>query len=115
MIQAIGELSPGDLIDRIEFNKINHALRSSVRVIDPGDSEFRTGDIVAAEFIEETNRTLSSSNRRAVIKVKASRATGHVRMLGIDDVAKRLDAMKIHGAKKGPTLIHRSRFTKSDE
>ncbi len=112
-----GELSPGDLIDRIEFNKINQALRSSVRVIDPGDSEFRVGDIVTAELFKETNRVLSDSNGQTAKKVNAYPATGHVRILGIDDVAKQLDAMKFHRAigKRPYRSSTAVRFRKSDE
>jgi len=93
--------SPGDLIDRVALSKINQALQSRARVVDPGDSEYRTRDIISIEFIDETNRKLEHSNMKAAEFAKARLATGHIRILGIEEVAKQRDAMKrVHAIAK---------------
>jgi len=113
-------LSQGELVDRVEFKKINQILQSSARVIDPGDSELRAGDVVNTEFIDDTNRELNHSNKQDVKIVKARPATEHVRILGIEEVAKQRDAVKSdheiveNGPPNHPSTNHGLRVRKSN-
>ena len=49
---ATPSLLPGSVIDKFEFRRNNLELMSGVKIKDPGDTEFRVGDIVPREHFD---------------------------------------------------------------
>ncbi len=50
-VDSVGDttLLPGSVIDKFEFRRTNQELMSGVKIKDPGDTEFRVGDIIPRE------------------------------------------------------------------
>jgi len=88
-VDDVGDTSllPGVLIDRLEFRRINQALQSSRRVTDPGDSEFREGDVAPIEVLEEVNRELEASGASLIKSAPPMLATASTQLLGITKAA----------------------------
>ena len=75
------------LIDRFEFRKINRQLQDSVRIAEPGDSEFHEGDVVVAATVEQVNREIEASGGKPIKTAKARPATASTQLLGITKAA----------------------------
>ena len=67
-VESVGDtgLLPGSVIDKFEFRRVNQELMSCVKVKDPGDSEYRVGDIVPRDHFEQENLRIESSSGKQV-------------------------------------------------
>src|SRR5690606_26049675 len=81
------DLLPGVVIDKWEFRRVNRRLQESVRVSDPGDSEFQVGDIVPIETIDEVNEQIEASGGSLIKFTKPRPASASTQLLGITKAA----------------------------
>jgi DNA-directed RNA polymerase subunit beta' len=88
-VEDVGDttLLPGVLIDRFEFRRINRLLQDSVRIAEPGDSEFHENDVVTATTVEQVNREIEASGGKPIKTAKARPATASTQLLGITKAA----------------------------
>ncbi len=56
-VESVGDtpLLPGSVIDKFEFRRVNQDLMTCVKIKDPGDVDFRVGDIVPRDHFEQEN------------------------------------------------------------
>ncbi len=78
-------LLPGASIDRTEFRRVNRAVRKSLKVINPGDTEFLEGELVS----EEVYQSLSVGGEvgHGLVVGRAKPAKAHTQLLGITKAA----------------------------
>ncbi|MDZ4688666.1 MAG: DNA-directed RNA polymerase subunit beta', partial [Planctomycetaceae bacterium] len=88
-VEDVGDttLLPGLLLDKFEFRKVNQALHGSVRVADPGDSEFHEGDVVPSETVNLVNQELEAADAKPVKTARPKPATASTQLLGITKAA----------------------------
>ena len=62
-VDSVGDtpLLPGSVIDKFEFRRVNQELMTCVKIKDPGDTEFRVGDIVPRDHFDQENLRVESS------------------------------------------------------
>jgi len=76
-------LLPGYICDRFDFQKVNDQLAESVKISDPGDSDFSKGIIVPKNVLEETNAKIETMGGRLAKGSKCKPATCSTQLLGI--------------------------------
>jgi DNA-directed RNA polymerase subunit beta' len=88
-VEDVGDTKvlPGIVVDKHEFRRINESLRKCVRVTEPGDSEFREGDVVPALTIEEVNSQIEEAGQSPAKFTKPRPATASTQLLGITKAA----------------------------
>ena len=64
-VESVGDtpLLPGSVIDKFEFRRVNHDLMTCVKIKDPGDVDFRVGDIVPRDHFEQENLRVEAAGR----------------------------------------------------
>ncbi|MBN1942238.1 MAG: DNA-directed RNA polymerase subunit beta' [Phycisphaerae bacterium] len=84
-IEQVGDsaLLPGDVVDKFHFLAENKRLAGSLKVVDPGDTPFAEGDIVARDEIEQANVEADSSGGQPAKTKKPRSATAKTLLLGI--------------------------------
>jgi len=88
-IEDVGDtdLLPGIVIDKYEFRRVNTALEKSGRITDPGDSEFKAGEVVSLATLEEVNQQLADEDAAEVKFERPRPATASTQLLGITKAA----------------------------
>ena len=81
------DLLPGIVLDKFEFRKLNTDLANSVRITNPGETEFQSGDIVPRRTIDEVNSVVESDGGVIAAFTKPRPATAAVQLLGITKAA----------------------------
>jgi DNA-directed RNA polymerase subunit beta' len=76
-------LLPGYVCDRFDFQKVNEQLGESLKISDPGDSDFTKGVIVPKLMLEETNAKIETMGGKMAKGVKPKPATCDTQLLGI--------------------------------
>ncbi|MHC4718110.1 MAG: DNA-directed RNA polymerase subunit beta', partial [Planctomycetota bacterium] len=77
------ELLPGDVIDKFRFRDENERLAVSLKISDPGDTEFIAGEIVPREKVEAANVAAEAKNRQPAKTRRPKPATARPVLLGI--------------------------------
>ncbi len=90
MLRKVRVENPGDtsllagiVIDRFEFKRVNNELAKSLKISDPGDSEFPLGAIVPKEAIEQSNAQIEALGGKPAKGKKPKPASASVQLLGI--------------------------------
>ena len=78
-VDSVGDttLLPGSVIDKFEFRRTNQELMTGVKIKDPGDTEFRVGDIIPRDVFDQENLRVESTgiiDYPAVCRVLAEQA-----------------------------------------
>ena len=84
-IETTGDtnLLPGLVVDRFEFNVVNDELSQSLKISDPGDSDFTKGQIVKKVIVEDTNSKIEALGGKPAKGKKPASATASTQLLGI--------------------------------
>jgi len=77
------KLLPGDVVDKFNFLGENERLANSLKVIEGGDTEFTTDQIVLRERLEQANMDVEALGGEPAKTRKPVRATARTLLLGI--------------------------------
>ena len=80
-------LLEGVVIDKIEFQETNEQVRDCVKVADPGDTDFKSDDIVPKDVFDEVNAEIEAAGETPAKKSKPQEATMTIQLLGITKAA----------------------------
>ena len=80
-------LLEGSVMDKFEFRKANDSLAQSVKVTDPGDTDFAVGDIVRREVFDQKNAQFEASGGNPAKGTRPTPATASTQLLGITKAA----------------------------
>jgi DNA-directed RNA polymerase subunit beta' len=85
MIESANDSSvlPGDVVDKFEFRQENERLRKSVKISDPGDSEFEVSQIILREEYNEANEQIEEDGGTPSKGKRPKEATAKTLLLGI--------------------------------
>ena len=88
-VDSVGDtpLLPGSVIDKFEFRRVNQELMSCVKIKDPGDTEFRIGDIVPRDHFDQENLRVESAGLRKAEWIRPKPAAASTQLLGITKAA----------------------------
>ena len=88
-IETSGDTSllPGLVCDKFDFHQVNDELAKSLKLTDPGDSDFEKGIVVRKEVIEETNSKIEALGGKPAKGKKPTPATASTQLLGITKAA----------------------------
>jgi DNA-directed RNA polymerase subunit beta' len=88
-VDSVGDtpLLPGSVIDKFEFRRVNHELMNCVKIKDPGDTEFRIGDIVPRDHFDQENLRVESGDGRKAEWIRPKPAAASTQLLGITKAA----------------------------
>jgi DNA-directed RNA polymerase subunit beta' len=88
-VDAVGDtgLLPGSVIDKFEFRAKNQELLACVKVKDPGDSDFRQGDIVPRDHFEQENLRVEANGNKKSEWTRPKPASASTQLLGITKAA----------------------------
>ncbi|MCA9117160.1 MAG: DNA-directed RNA polymerase subunit beta', partial [Planctomycetaceae bacterium] len=81
------DMLPGLVVDKFRFNEINEALHSCVRIVDPGDTEFRENETVPTETVDEVNAEVEAAGQQPATYDEPRAAIGVTQLLGITKAA----------------------------
>ncbi len=76
-------LLPGLVMDKFDFRRHNNQLAKCLKITDPGDSEFKTGDIVPREAIEQSNAQTEALGGKPAKGKAPKPASSKTQLLGI--------------------------------
>jgi DNA-directed RNA polymerase subunit beta' len=74
---------PGEVVDKFLFRQRNEQLRRSVKVVEPGDSDYEVGQVVPAEEFKAKGAELTAAGKTAPKSVKPKPGTARPLLLGI--------------------------------
>ncbi len=76
-------LLPGEVIDKFRFRAENERVGKSLRVVEPGDTEFIAGDVVDRDKLEQANAEASAKKGGPAKTRRARPATAKTLLLGV--------------------------------
>ncbi len=84
-VESVGdsELLPGDVIDKFRFIEENKRLAKSLKITDPGDTQFLKGEVVLREKVEQSNAEVEATGGEPAKSRKPKPATAKTLLLGI--------------------------------
>ncbi len=84
-IESVGDsaLLPGDVMDKFRFRGENERLASSLKIIDPGDTEFLEGEVISREKVEQANAEVEAKKGNPAKTRRPKPATAKTLLLGI--------------------------------
>ncbi len=77
------ELLPGEMVDKFHFRRENERLAKSLKIADPGDTEFIAGEIVLREKVEQANAEATAKKKQPARTRRPKAATAKTMLLGI--------------------------------
>ncbi len=85
VVENVGdsELLPGDTIDKFRFREENERLSKSLRIGDPGDTEFIEAEVVLREKVEQANADAKAKKKDPAKTRRPKAATAKTLLLGI--------------------------------
>lgn len=88
-VEEVGDtkLLPGAMIDRFIFRETNERLKKCVKVKDPGDSQFKAGDILDKQTYEQEKARVEDEGGKAPSWSHPQLSTCSVQLLGITKAA----------------------------
>jgi len=93
-VESVGDtnLLPGSVIDKFEFRRVNHDLMSCVKIKDPGEVDFRVGDIVPRDLFDQQNLRAEAAGERKAEWIRPKPAAASTQLLGITKAAVQSDS-----------------------
>jgi DNA-directed RNA polymerase subunit beta' len=93
-VESVGDtgLLPGSVIDKFEFRRVNMELMGCVKIKDPGDTDFRQGDIVPRDHFEAENARVEQAEAKKSEWVRPKPAAASTQLLGITKAAVQSDS-----------------------
>ena len=84
-IDSIGDtdLLPGDVVDKFAFRGENGRLAQSLKIVEPGDTDYSKGQIVPRDEVEQANIDVEEAGGLPAKTRKPRPATGKTLLLGI--------------------------------
>jgi DNA-directed RNA polymerase subunit beta' len=76
-------LLPGLVMDKFEFRRHNNELAKCLKISDPGDSEFKVGEIVPREAVEQSNAQIEAVGGQPAKGKSPKPASSKTQLLGI--------------------------------
>ncbi|MFQ5425182.1 MAG: DNA-directed RNA polymerase subunit beta', partial [Phycisphaerae bacterium] len=86
------EMLPQDVVDKFKFRSENGRLAKSVKISDPGDSDYHAGQIVLKEELNVTNEELEEAGKAPAKGRRPKPATASTLLLGITKAALRSES-----------------------
>ncbi|MDG3007082.1 DNA-directed RNA polymerase subunit beta' [Paludisphaera sp. Pla2] len=88
-VDSLGDtgLLPGSVIDKFEFRRVNNELIGCVKIKDPGDSDYRVGDIVPRDHFEQENLRVEAGGGKKAEWIRTKPAAASTQLLGITKAA----------------------------
>jgi len=77
------ELLPHDVVDQYAFRAANEQIMKMVRIKEPGDTSFVTGDLVLKTKVKEANDAAEADGKTPAKSSRTKPASGKVLLLGI--------------------------------
>ena len=77
------ELLPNEVVDKFKFRNANTACAQSLKVKEPGDSNYTVGQVVLKSELKDVNAQIEADGGEIVKTVKCRPATGQTLLLGI--------------------------------
>jgi DNA-directed RNA polymerase subunit beta' len=93
-VESVGDtgLLPGSVIDKFDFRRVNQELVNCVKVKDPGDSDYRQGEIVPRELFDNENIRVEAEGGKKAEWTKPKPASASTQLLGITKAAVQSDS-----------------------
>ena len=93
-VESVGDtpLLPGSVIDKFEFRRVNHDLMTCVKIKDPGNVDFRVGDIVPRDHFEQENLRVEAAGEKKAEWIRPKPAAASTQLLGITKAAVQSDS-----------------------
>ena len=93
-VESVGDtgLLPGSVIDKFEFRRVNQELMSCVKIKDPGETEYRLGDIVPRDHFEQENLRIEAGGGKKAEWIRTKPAAASTQLLGITKAAVQSDS-----------------------
>ncbi len=93
-IESVGDtgLLPGSVIDKFEFRAKNQELMACVKIKDPGETDFRQGDIVPRDHFDQENVRVEQSSGKKSEWIRPKPASASTQLLGITKAAVQSDS-----------------------
>ncbi|HQL72837.1 MAG TPA: DNA-directed RNA polymerase subunit beta' [Phycisphaerae bacterium] len=84
-VESVGDSSllPGDVVDKFRFLYENKRLASSLKIVEPGDTELGEGEIVAKDKVETANAEVEAKGGEPCKTRRPRPATAKTLLLGI--------------------------------
>jgi DNA-directed RNA polymerase subunit beta' len=79
-------------VDKFEFRRVNITLASSLRIIEPGDTDLKVGQLVTKEQIETANEKVEILGGTPAKGKKPKPATANTLLLGITKASLQSDS-----------------------
>ena len=88
-VDSVGDtdLLPGVVLDKLEFQRENSKLGGCVCITEPGDSEYKEGDVVSKDVVAEVNAEIELSGQTPAKSTRPREATMSIQLLGITKAA----------------------------
>src|SRR3954464_1496693 len=93
-IESVGDtgLLPGSVVDKFEFRGKNQELMSCVKIKDPGETDFRQGDIVPRDHFDQENLRVETAGSKKAEWIRPKPAAASTQLLGITKAAVQSDS-----------------------
>jgi DNA-directed RNA polymerase subunit beta' len=93
-VETVGDtgLLPGSTIDKFRFRKRNEMIQKSVKIVDPGDSNFKKDAIVPKSVFDEEVNRLVAEGKTPPKSTKPKPATSSPQLLGITKASVQSDS-----------------------
>ncbi|MCS7166790.1 MAG: DNA-directed RNA polymerase subunit beta' [Gemmatales bacterium] len=85
-------LLPDSLVDKFAFRRINEELRRCCKIKNPGDSDFKVGEIVPRDVLEREVARLQKEGKQPPTWSTPKPATGRLCLLGVSRAAVQSDS-----------------------
>jgi DNA-directed RNA polymerase subunit beta' len=93
-IESVGDtgLLPGSVVDKFEFRGKNQELMACVKIKDPGETDFRQGDIVPRDHFDQENIRVEQSGVKKAEWIRPKPSSASTQLLGITKAAVQSDS-----------------------
>ena len=81
------DLLPHEIIDKVQFRKMNQKMARMVRVTEAGGTTLRVGEMISMDVIKEANAKAEAEGAEIARAKRARPATGRTLLLGITKAA----------------------------
>jgi len=93
-VESVGDsnLLPGDVIDKFRFREENNRLAQSLKIIEPGDTDFAAGEVAERAKVEQANAEVEAAGGQPAKTRRPKPATGKTLLLGITKASLQSDS-----------------------
>jgi len=84
-VESVGDsdLLPGDVVDKFRFREENTRLAGSLKIVEPGDTEFTAGEVVSRSKVEQANAEAEAKGGQPAKTRRPKPATAKTLLLGV--------------------------------